>query len=93
MSDKTVKRYHLKDEGQDLTHEERDLLIAAVDSIEPESYDAMLRCRMTKSQLHDELPRLAASAGYNDTSKYVRARLFGGTPEARLDRRRGNPRK
>lgn len=65
-----------------LTHEslsrsERDDLLGLIRFSEPDSYDAMLRCRMSKDQLKVELPAKARAAGFNDISKYVRWILFG----------------
>lgn len=56
---------------------ERRKIVGLIRYSEPESFDAMLRCRMSTEQLKVELPARARKAGFTDISKYVRWVLFG----------------
>ena len=61
---------------------ERRKIVALIRFSEPESFDAMLRCRMSKEQLSVELPARARRAGFGEVSRYVRWVLFGaGSPD------------
>lgn len=69
--------------GTGLKDADRRKAVALVRYSEPDSFDAMLRVRMSKDQLATELPERAKRAGFGEVSRYVRWVLFGsGEPEA-----------
>jgi hypothetical protein len=63
--------------GEKLGQSERRKIVGLVRYSDPETFDAMLRCRMSKEQLADELPARAKRAGFTEVSRYVRWVLFG----------------
>jgi len=68
--------------GTGLRDADRRKAVALVRYSEPDSFDAMLRVRMSKEQLGTELPERAKRAGFGEVSRYVRWVLFGsGEPE------------
>ena len=72
--------------GESLSAPERRKVVGLIRMSEPDTFDAMLRCRMSKEQLRDELPARARKAGFTDISKYVRWVLFGtGEPEHKVE--------
>ena len=69
--------------GEGLSQSDRRKVVGLVRISEPETFDAMLRVRMSKDQLAEELPTRAKRAGFGEVSRYVRWVLFGsGTPDA-----------
>lgn len=65
-----------------LTPTDRRFVVGLIRYSEPDSFDAMLRCRMSKEQLRIELPKRAEAAGFMDISKFIRWVLFGnGAPD------------
>lgn len=69
-------------QGSALSQSDRRKVVGLVRVSEPESFDAMMRCRMSKEQLTVELPARARRAGFTEVSRYVRWILFGsGEPD------------